>query len=144
MKKLILSLPLILLGFAGTATAEPRATVEARVDASRLAADENRTYRGDRDGRDWDRSGHSADDLARLNREVRQVRAMIDNTRNVGPRIRERFHRVARSTDYLNEQFRRGGIRGGELRRRADALREDLEGIRRAFRGRHIGVGGWR
>jgi hypothetical protein len=79
-----------------------------------------------------------------LNREVREVRAAIGDSRHAGQRIRDRFHRVLRATDNLNDQFRRGSIRGSEVRRRADEIRGDLENIRRDLRGRHIGIDGWR
>jgi len=145
MKKLILSFSLMLLGFTGISINASAQGYDPRVDVSRLAVDESRTYRGDRD---WDRdndrrNSRVAYDLDRLNREVRQVRAVI-NSRGVGPRLRERFRGVLRATDYLNAQFRRGNMRGWEIRRRGDAIRADLDRIRQELRARRIGVGGYR
>lgn len=137
MKKIILPFSLILLGLGANFVSAAPDSYDRRVDVSRLAADESQAYRGERSGRDEDwRDRRAGDDLARLNREVRQVRSLIGDSRRVGQRVRDRFHRVMRATDYLNDQFRRGGMRGGEIHRRADAIRADLDGIRRDMRGR--------
>lgn len=139
MKKLILLGSFVVL--VGTAAQVSAQKYDSRVDVSRLANEESRTFRGDRDR---DRDGSAAANLERLNREVRQVRNAIGDSRRGMGRIRERFHRVVRATDFLNDQFRRGRIRGWEVRRRADAIRADLDDIRRDLRARHIGLGGWR
>ena len=142
MKTLTITLSATLLALAamtGNASAQSN---DRRVDAARFAADEGRTYRTD----NWNRGdgdSRAANDLDRLNREVRAVRSAIENSRSPGRRIRDRFHRVVQETDRLNAQFRRGNIRGWEVRRRADEIRSDLDRIRRDLRGRHIGIGGW-
>jgi hypothetical protein len=145
MKKLILSFSLALLAFAGVATNASAQRYDPRVDVSRLAVDEARVYRGGHDERDWrGGEGRAIAELERLNAEVRQVRALIGDSRSVSQRIRDRYRRVKESTESLNYQFRRGNIRGWEVRRRAEEIRLDLERIRRELRTRHIGIGGWR
>ena len=143
MKKTILSFSLALLGLTATFRNASAQEYDRRVDVARIAVEENRTYyRGD-SNRDWDRRGsRAAQDLERLNREVRQVRAVI-NFRGVSLRTRDRFRRVLRATDYLNEQFRRGNLRGPEVRRRADVLRAELDRVRFELRARRIGRGVW-
>ena len=133
MKRLKLTTSTLLLALtalAGTASAQ---NTERRVDAARVAAEEGRSYRHDSD--DW-RHGdrRTAYIIDRLNREVREVRLEIGNYR--GRYIRDRFHRVVTATQYLNQQFRRGELRGWEARRRADEIGDELERVRREFRRR--------
>ena len=139
MKKQILSFSLTLLALTAIAGNSSAQGYDQRVDAARAAADEGRSNRPDRD--DWNRGGgrgnrRAAYDLDRLTREVRAVRVEIGDSRRVGRRVRDRFRRVLRATDYLNDQFRRGELRGWEVRRRADEIRAELERIRFELRSR--------
>ena len=140
MKKSIVSLALVLFGFTAINAAPPE-RYDSRVDVSRLATDESRTYRGDRES---DYQGRGEAELARLNRDVRQVRMLIGESSLVGKRIRDRFHRVLDATENLNARFRRGTIHGGEIRQRAEAIREQLDSIRRELRERRVGHRNWR
>ena len=143
MKKLILPLLLMLLGFTGFASSasaqryEERTderTVETRYDGPRI------TISRDRDG---DRGGRGAYELERLNREVRQVRDEMRQSAGGGRHVRARFYRVMRATDRLNYQFRRGA-RSWEIRRGADAIRDELQQLRRELHFRGPRRGDWR
>ncbi|HEX8618665.1 MAG TPA: hypothetical protein VF911_13865 [Thermoanaerobaculia bacterium] len=130
MKKLILPLTIALLGFAGfanTASAQryDERDVEANYDGPRVSIDL---------GRGRDRGGRAAYDLDRLNREVRIMREEIRAAGGGGRRVRAMYSQVLRSTDRLNFEYRRGVIRGWEVRRRADDIRGRLSVIRRELR----------
>jgi hypothetical protein len=136
MKKQILSFSLVLLALTAMASAQGN---DRRVDAARVTANEGRSQRPDQNS--WNRPDTQSDrraahELDRLNRDVRAVRVAIRNSRHVGSRTRDRFRRVVRATDFLNQQFRRGNIRGWEVRRRADEIRRDLDRIRWELRRR--------
>jgi Ni/Co efflux regulator RcnB len=142
MKKLILPLTLALLGFAGfanTASAQryPEREVEGAYDGPRVSVDLDRGRDWDRD-RDRDRGGRSAYDLDRLNREVRIMREEIRAAGGGGRRVRAMYSQVLRSTDRLNFEYRRGAIRGWEVRRRGDEIRSRLSVIRRELRFRGV------
>jgi hypothetical protein len=144
MKKLILPLTIALLGFAGfanTASAQryddryDERDVETRYEGPRVSIDLGRGRNDDRDfDRDRGRGGRAAYDLDRLNREVRLVREEIRDAGGGGRRVRAMYSQVLRSTDRLNFEFRRGAIRGWEVRRRADDIRGRLGVIRRELR----------
>jgi hypothetical protein len=154
MKKLILSLSIVAAGFTGFAStasaqryAEP--AIEARVDGPRISIGRpggreydrgyDRGYDGyDRergDERGWGRGrGAVAQDLNRLNYEVRLVREEIRAAGGGGPRVRAMYRDVLRGTDRLNAQFERRSRAPWEIRRRADELRGYLNLIRRELR----------
>ena len=134
MKKLILSLSIAAVGFTGiasTASAQRYAeepTIEARVDGPRISIS-----RGD--DRGWGRGrGAIAQDLHRLNREVRQMSFEIRSAGGGSPRVRAMFRDVQRGTDRLNGQFERRSRAPWEIRRRADELRGFMQQIRRELR----------
>ena len=141
MKKLIATFSLALLSCTALQAA-PTDRYDSRVDVSRIASDESRTYRGDRD--EDNRGGWAAAEIARLNRDVREVRMQIGESSLVGKRIRDRFHRVLDATESLNARFRRGSIRGREVHDRAEAIRADLDSIRRELRERRGEHHNWR
>ena len=132
MKKLILPLTIALLGFAGfanTASAQryDEREAEATYDGPRVSIDLGR-------GRDRGRGERTAYDLDRLNREVRITREEIRDAGGGGRRVRAMYSQVLRSTDRLNFEYRRGTMRGWEVRRRADEIRSRLAVIRRELR----------
>ena len=133
MKKLTFALSLALLASAGFATNADAQRYDPRIDV-RATVNPGREFDRDiRGGGDWE--GRTRRDLDRLNYEVRQVRVEIGNSRN--GRIRERFSRVRRATDRLNYAFERRIMRGWEIRQRADAIRAELNDIRRDLRIRY-------
>ena len=145
MKRLTITLSAALLSLTAMAGNVSAQGYDRRVDAARVAVAEGRAYRSERDN--WNRGDgdrRASQDLDRLNREVREVRVAIGDSHRTGQRIRDRFRRVLTATEHLNARFRRGDIRGWEVRRRADEIRGDLERVRRDLRRRHIGLGGWR
>ena len=132
MKKLILPISLILLGLAAApldASAQRYEAPSARVAVNVGPAWGGRVY------------GTVSAEMDRLNRELRIVRAEIRNAGRRGRLVRGQFEQVARSTDRLNAQFARRSANPYEIRRRASALRHELDQIRRDLRVRH---GGWR
>ena len=137
MKKLILSLSILAAGFTGFAStasaqryAEP--VIEARVEGPRISIGRG-DYRDDERG--WRRGrGAIAQDLNRLNHEVRQVREEIRAAGGGGPRVRAMYRDVLRGTDRLNANFERRNRPPWEIRRRADELRGQLNVIRRELR----------
>ena len=142
MKKPILPFALGVLALTFLAPGVFAERYDSRVDVSRLAADEARVYRGDRN---WHGDeGRAAAEIAELNREVSQVRVRIGDSRNVGRNMRNRFHAVKEATDRLSYQYRRGNIRAWEVHRRVEEIRTQLDRIRRDLRGRSIGISGWR
>jgi hypothetical protein len=142
MKKLILPFSLVALALSALATNVSAERTDSRVDVSRLAAEDARTYRGDHDRHGHD--GRAAAEIDQLYRDLRQVRYAIGDSRSVGQRIRDQYRMAKESTDRLNYQYKRGTIRGWEVRNRASEIRVRLNRIRAELRGRHIGVGGWR
>ncbi len=127
MKKLIVSFSVVLLGltaFASTASAQ---RIEARIDGPAIVVER---------GRGGYRDGRLANDIERLNREVRRTREDIRLAGGGGRRIRAEFQRVNIATSRLNEQFRRGIGERWELRRRADQIRVELDRIQQRLRNR--------
>lgn len=152
MKKLILSLSILAAGFTGfasTASAQryDEPVIEARVEGPRISigrGDDRGDYRGDERG--WGRGrGQIAQDLNRLNHEVRQMREEIRAAGGGGPRVRAMYRDVLRGTDRLNANFQRRSRPPYEIRRRADELRGQLNVIRRELRYGGVRRGGdWR
>jgi len=131
MEKLILPLTIAVLGcaaFTDTASAQ-RIVVESPVARALVG--------GPRDGR-------LANDLARLNAEVRQVRYEIRTSGIRGRRIRYDFDRVTRATERLNYEFERRLSDRFVLRRRIGQVRAELYRIRMELRERTSGPRGWR
>ena len=148
MKKLILTLSIVAIGFTGlaaTASAQryqEEAVIEGRFEGPRISIG-----RGD-DPR-WQRGGRGraavASDLNRLNREVRIVREEIREAGGGGRRVRAMFHDVYRGTERLNAQFDRGTRSPWEIRHRIEELRDLLDEVRRELRYRGVRRGGdWR
>jgi len=132
MKKLILPLSLVVLGLTAMTPIASAQRYEATVRAPQPAIVVTRGV-----------PGRAAADLDRLNRQVREVRHEI-RALGGGRRIRYQFERVVRATDFLNSEFRRGNMRGRELRLRADEVRAELNRIRRDLRFRNDGPrGSW-
>lgn len=149
MKKLLLSLTLLALSFAGANNLSAQG-YDPRVDISRNAADQDRAYRGRgddeivdpddrRDGRDLrdGRDGRASGEIDRLMREVYQLRREIGDSRD--RRIRARFHNVIESSERLRSSYQRGRIRGWEVRRRGDEIRSEMFRIRQEMRARFGG-----
>ncbi len=152
MKNLILSVSIAAVAFTGLASNvsaqryddryndrydDP--VIEARIDGPRISI-------GRGDDRGWGRGrGAIAQDLNRLNREVRFMRDEI-RAAGGGPRIWAMFRDVARSTERLNAHFERRSRAPWEIRRRAEELRAQLNVIRRELRYRGIrrGDDDWR
>ena len=134
MKKFILPLRLALI--AGSAFAQHDT---ARVDAARLAQEQNREYRGDaefRDDRDFAKSNaRTGWEIDRLNREVRQLRNELRGV-HLGSRIRNRFDKLIRDTDRLTALYRQNRLHGSEVRGRAQELRDEIQHIRWMLRHR--------
>lgn len=103
---------------------DDRATISVPIPGVRIEE------RG-RDGRGEARAGY---EIERLRGEVRQVRLEIGGSQD--RRIRYQFSRVLRATEQLNSEYRRGTIRGWEVRRRAEEIRADLYRVQREVRER--------
>ncbi len=133
MKNLTLTLSLTLLALAGATphAAAQRFDRRSEIPAIINAGREDRQERGG----DWQRRARF--EIVQLQREVRQVRLEIGDSRNRN--LRERFGRIVRSADYLEAAYERGRVRGWEVRQRAEALRSELDGIRRDLRERGRG-----
>lgn len=144
MKKLILPLSLVLLGFttiATTASAQ-RYDAEVRYEGEQRFEGEER-YEGRR-GRaqivvQRGRDGRLGYDLERLNRQLRIVRGDL-RAYGAGRRIRAEYYQIARETERLNYQFRRAPRRGWEMRRRVEQLRSDLFRLQQEVRSRRGGL----
>ena len=145
MKKLILPLSLFLLGFTGFATTASAQRYEARVEGPRIDGPRLDGPRLDgprivlQEGRD----GRLANDLNRLNRQLRIVRGDLRGY-GAGRRIRSEFFQIERAADRLNSQFRQGIGRRGEIRRQTDQLRYSLDRLQQELRSRAVRRGGRR
>lgn len=106
---------------------DDRATISVPIPGVRI----EERGRDDRDGRGEGRAGY---EIERLRGEVRQVRLEIGGSQD--RRIRYQFSRVLRATEQLNSEYRRGTIRGWEVRRRAEEIRADLYRVQREVRER--------
>ncbi len=126
MKKLILPLSLVLLGFAALTNNASAQRYDTRIDVPRLVAQPS--IRVARDNR-------VADELDDLNRAVRRVRLQIREFGG-GRRLRYEFERVARASDQLNYAFRRGTLSRREIRSRIQRVRYELDRVRQELRAR--------
>ena len=75
-------------------------------------------------------------DLARLNREVRQLRFEIRAYRGEGRRIRWRYERVERAAERLSYEYDRRISSPWQIRRRIEQLRSEIYDIRGDMRDR--------
>lgn len=146
MKTAILFLSLAVAGLPLATSNVSAQGYDPRIDAARLAPpDASRDYQGDRGERDRNydrRDDRGAGELDQLNREVRDLRLEIGNSRS--ERIRERFHRLKEAAASLNYQARRGTMRGSEVRRRVEDIRAGLQRLRQEIRARRSGMLGSR
>ena len=83
-------------------------------------------------------------ELDQLNREIRQARSEVRAFRGEGRRIRFRLERVERAAGRLNYEYERRISSSGQIRRRIQQLRAELDDIRRDLRVRGDGPRGWR